>query len=91
MRRDRLRRSVSGWKTTAAPSSDGNSWYSQTKISRSAMRNLSLAGADRIFLDGRCPRRAWPQHKQLPAEKCHLGFARRLQSEQSDGEPAEQL
>ena len=31
------------------------------------------------------------QHKQLLAEKCHLGFARRLQSEQSDGEPAEQL
>jgi hypothetical protein len=28
------------------------------------------------------------QHKQLLAEKCHLGFARRLQSEQSDGEPA---
>jgi hypothetical protein len=27
----------------------------------------------------------------LLAEKCHLGFARRLQSEQSNGEPAEQL
>jgi len=41
------RTSVAGLKTTAASSKEGNSRYSQTKITRSAERSLSLAGADR--------------------------------------------
>jgi hypothetical protein len=37
-----------GVKTTAASSTEGNSRLSQTKIKRSAVRSLSLAGADRF-------------------------------------------
>jgi hypothetical protein len=38
------------------------------------------------------PRRRGPlQHKKLLAEKCHLGFASRTRSEQSDEQSAEQL
>jgi hypothetical protein len=38
------------------------------------------------------PRRRGPlQDNKLPAEKCHLGFASRTRSEQSDEQSAEQL
>ena len=46
---------------------------------------LGTTGVCRYF------RRGVKMRGIIRAEKCHLGFACRLQSEQSDGEPAEQL
>jgi hypothetical protein len=63
------RPSVSDLKMTVASSSEGNSRLSQTKISQSAFRSPSLAGADRF---GR---------EQLLAEKRHLSFPRHMRFE----------
>jgi hypothetical protein len=57
------RTSVSGWRMVAASSRDGKSRYSQTKISRSTFRNLSLAWSGPL------------QDDQLLAEERPLGFA----------------
>jgi hypothetical protein len=49
---------LSGWKMVAASSRNVESRYSQMKISRSAFRNLSLAGADRFRTISRWRRNA---------------------------------
>src|SRR6516164_4203424 len=73
------RTSVSGLKTTAASSTKGPADRAQTKVRRSAVRSLSLAGADRF------------QDHKLLAEKNRFGLTSRMRSEQSDEQSAEQL